>query len=115
MKSIDLAGYKKSYMTVKLPESNTIHVDTPSKDLYSEMMSLAPDLTKLNSGLTKDEALEMFTALYTLVSSILSRNREKVVITVEYLDDHFDTDTILTIFNSYLDFVAEVAVSRSKN
>lgn len=121
MKTLDLAGYKKVYLTVTLPVYDTIHVETPSKELYSEMIALSPEFNRINDGFNsgsetaRADAISMFNGLYGLVASILSRNLEKVTVSVEYLDEHFDADTVLKIFASYLDFTTETANARIKN
>lgn len=112
MNSLDFTKMKKKYLTVTLADEKEtkLSIGMPTKKIMDELINLKSALESFETDNTNTEALD---DLYFACSKIMSRNREGVKITKEFLEDLFDVEDVITIFQAYMSFIGEM--SESKN
>ena len=105
-KSLNFNTVKKQYLTITLPDKDqtTLMVATPTKSVMAELITMGEALEELKSG----ENLEIMDKLYDYCARLLSCNKTNTKITKKDLEDVFDIEDLILLFNAYTDFVTEV-------
>lgn len=108
-KTLDFNKFKKNYLTIILPdeEQTKIQVMTPTKQLLTELSTILPEMS---GGMPTEEDLN---GLYAFCAQLMSRNKAAKVITGEQLAECLDFEDIIAFFETYTDFVNEVASSKN--
>lgn len=106
-KTLNFNNMKKQYLTVTLADEKktTLMISTPTKGVMDELLMLQESLEALTENNTDMNAID---DLYTACAKIMSRNKGGIVITKEYLENLFDFEDIVILFNAYMDFINEV-------
>lgn len=110
-KALNFNTVKKNYWTVTLPDEKqtTLMIGTPTKALIGELMTLQETIEDMRDDINDETMGE----LYRICAKILSRNKTNTKITVDDIEDVFDFEDIVILFDAYTSFVSEVC--RSKN
>ena len=106
-KPLNFNNVKKQYLTVTLADEKktTLMIGTPTKAIMDDLVLLQSSLEAIN----EDEAnVEATDDLYNACAKVMSRNKGGIKITKEYLEELFDFEDIVILFNAYMDFVSEV-------
>ena len=108
--AINFNHVTKRYLTVTFADVNNtvITVSTPTKALFQDLIELAR-----NIGTRAENNLETIDELYIVCAKIMSRNKEGVEITKEFMEENMDFEDIITFFKAYMAFVREI--SKLKN
>lgn len=107
---INFNNVTKRYLTVTFADAKntTITVGTPTKALFRALVDLA---NNVRAG--AENNLETIDELYSVCSKIMSRNREGVEITKEFMEENMDFEDVITFFKAYIAFIREI--SKLKN
>ena len=110
MALLDFNKTRKKYLTIVLPDKakTRIQVLTPSKAQLTELSTLLPDAS--GNVLPSEEDLA---ALYEFSAGLMSRNKTGAVITKEQLMDCLDFEDLMQFFETYTNFVVEIASSKN--
>lgn len=100
-KALNFNNVSKKYWNVTLTDGTVLLVGTPTKAIFDRLSGIKDDLGNLG-----DE--DSLGALYDVCALVLSRNKTGKVITKEYLEEIFDIEDIIILFNSYVGFVNEI-------
>ena len=73
---------------------------TPTKNLVNKMKNISNDDVEEND-------------LYELTAKVLSRNKENIHITADQLNDCLDFEDLIIFFNSYIEYVDELASQKN--
>ena len=100
----------KRYLTVTFADAkNTvITVCTPTKALFQELVELAKNIRS-----NTETSLDAIDDLYIVCAKIMSRNKERVEITKEFMEENMDFEDVVTFFKGYMAFVKDI--SKLKN
>jgi Zn-dependent alcohol dehydrogenase len=112
MKPLNFTKLKKSYFSITFNDENqtTILVACPTKKMVDDLIAFEESLKAVNDGeLTGDATGE----LYATCAKLLSRNKTGKAITKEFLEETLDIEDINTVYNSYMEFVIEIANSKN--
>lgn len=111
-KTLDFSIRKKQHLTVVLPDENntTLLVTMPNKKLFDEIMASQQLLTKANQEELDNSSID---ELYGLCSKILSRNKANIQVDVKLLEDNFDFEDVVVLFQSYVGFISEVTSTKN--
>lgn len=104
--NLDLRKSVKQYMKLTLIDGKELEICKPSKAIFNMFRPLSESFNALSSGdLSETDSWDMLDTIYEACSKIMSHNRKREVISVEYLENTLDTDDLKEIFNYYLAFV----------
>lgn len=108
-KTLDFNKTKKNYLTIILPdeEKTRLQVLTPTKRLLAELTNILPDVT---DDMPNEEDLN---GLYEFCARLMSRNKAGVKITGEQLAECLDFEDVIAFFETFTDFINEVAGSKN--
>ena len=108
-KTLDFNKTKKNYLTIVLPdeEKTRLQVLTPTKRLLAELTNILPDVT---DDMPNEEDLN---GLYEFCARLMSRNKAGVKITGEQLAECLDFEDVIAFFETFTDFINEVAGSKN--
>lgn len=102
-KYFDFGKLKRSFYNTKLYDGTTLIVEMPKKRTFEKMQEVA----ETNKD---DNSIEAYNKLLELMAEILSNNRNKKKITVEYLEKvGYTIEDIVTYISNYTDFVNSIA------
>jgi hypothetical protein len=102
-KALNFNNVSKKYWNVTLTDGTVLLVGTPTKAIFDKLIAIKDDLGDEDS----------LGALYGVCALVLSRNKAGKVITKEYLEEIFDIEDIIILFNSYVGFVNEIRNSKN--
>lgn len=93
---------KRQFLTVTLPdeEQTKLLVKMPSKGLLDKVLALQENIEEMN----KDNISQ----IYEVTAEILNRNVGNKKITAEKLGELLDFEDLFILFNTYVEFIAEV-------
>lgn len=104
--NLDLRKSQKQYMILTLGDGNKIEICKPSKAIFDLIKPLTQSFNDLNeSDLSETDSWDLLDTIYELCSKIMSHNRERKEISVEYLENTLDTEDLQLFFESYMAFV----------
>ena len=108
--AINFNNVTKRYLPVTFADAkNTvITICTPIKALFQELVELAKNIRS-----SKETNLDAIDDLYIVCAKIMSRNKEGVEITKEFMEENMDFEDVITFFKAYMGFVKEI--SKLKN
>ena len=108
--AINFNNVTKRYLTVTFADANNtvVTVGTPTKALFQDLVELAKNI---RAG--AENNLATLDDLYIVCAKIMSRNKEGVEITKEFMEENMDFEDIITFFKEYMSFVREI--SKLKN
>lgn len=119
---IDYTQTKIEFLPVKLEKYGLIHVTTPTKAAFDELMNYAPKLVALENldptapiESIGESGIEAVQGLYNTVALLMSRNKENVVIVPNELSDILALDQAIDFLNQYAAFVNQIKAAREKN
>lgn len=99
----DFGKLKRSFYNTKLYDGTTLIVEMPKKRTFEKMQEVA----ETNKD---DNSIEAYNKLLELMAEILSNNRNKKKITVEYLEKvGYTIEDIVTYISNYTDFVNSIS------
>lgn len=103
MASIDFNTINKQCLTVTLNDEykTTLSIYNPTKKLLSEIIAI--DSLVRESGENGEKDIE---ALYEVCAKILSRNKNRKIITKDLLEEIFDTEDIIILLKTYMEFIS---------
>ncbi len=102
-KYFDFGKLKRSFYNTKLYDGTTLIVEMPKKRTFEKMQEVA----ETNKD---DNSIEAYNKLLELMAEILSNNRNKKKITVEYLEEAgYTIEDIVAYISNYTDFVNSIA------
>lgn len=116
MKTLSLKHDKLASMPVELDEFDLIHVLTPTKGVFEELMRVVP-VTQNLAGQTLDPeaATAAINDIYNVCAHILSRNMEHKDITPEDVERVLTVSDIIVFIEAYVEFITEEAKKNEKN
>jgi hypothetical protein len=103
---LDFTATQKKFLTIKLIDENTIFVRMPNKQVFDSLNKLRDTITTLTVN-----DMESVNDIYSFMATILSNNKQGKEITSEYIGTLLDIEDIITLFNSYMEFVNGVTES----
>lgn len=110
----DLTMFRKDAILWRIgPESEPLelHVLPPTKEVHDALTEMADIVDKAIGGVPDERSLMDF---YPAVARLLSNNRERREVTVEYLDSiGFDLMDLSVVVSDYILFLD--ALSKAKN
>lgn len=106
--SLNFKTRKKDFLTVTFPDDTVIMVGTPTKGIFSALTTMQNELRDVDD--TSDESLD---SLYDACAVVMSRNKTGREITREYLENILDFEDIIVFFNSYMEFIGNLANSKN--
>lgn len=103
--TINFNNATKRYLTVTFADANNtvITVGTPTKALFQDLVGLA---RSISAG--AENNLGAIDELYIVCAKIMSRNKEGVEITKDFMEENMDFEDIITFFKGYMAFVREI-------
>lgn len=112
MKPLDFNKVKKTYLSVTLADekNTTIMIGTPTKAIMDDLAVLQSVIDSISED---DADIDATNDLYSACAKVMSRNKGKIKITKEYLEEIFDFEDIIIFFNAYMDFVTEVTSAKN--
>ena len=111
-KSLNFNTVKKHYLTITLADENktTLMICTPTKALMNTIITLQESITAVDTS-TAD--MNTLNEMYKACALLMSRNKGGIKITKEQLEEIFDYEDISLFFNTYVDFITEIANSKN--
>ena len=93
-------------LTLMDDEQTTLHINTPSMDMFKELQAVATELSMLD-----DDDPETESMAYDFTARLLSCNRERITITPEELRGKYnmDLDSLLLVYEGYMGFLNDIA------
>ena len=103
-KVLNLAGFKKSYFTVTLPDPDgrQVTIGTPKKKEINF-------LTGLKDIIDGGDTMKSLEVMYQAVQIILNGNLNGFRFSLEEVEALFDYETIIVFIEAYMTFVSELA------
>lgn len=104
-KPLDFTKMKKKYLTVTLADKNStvLMIGSPTKAIMDDLQALEELI-----GDTGDDNTEITEGLFDACARVMSRNKDNIEITKDFLSEIFDFEDIVIFFNAYMEFVKEV-------
>lgn len=100
-KLFDFNKIKRSYMTVKLRDGKTLVVRMPEKRVFEKMQDMS-ELDDENNG-------DAYRYLLELVAEILSNNKNKEMVTAQYLEEEgYDIEELTAFLEEYGEFTNQL-------
>lgn len=100
-KIFDFNKTKRSYMTVKLRDGKTLVVRMPEKRVFERMQDMS-ELDDENNG-------DAYRYLLELVAEILSNNKNKEMVTAQYLEEEgYDIEELTAFLEEYGEFTNQL-------
>lgn len=104
--SLDLRKSVKQYMILTLIDGKQIEICKPSKAIFNMFKPLSESFNELSSeNLSETDSWDLLDTIYDICSKIMSHNRKREIISVEYLENTLDIDDLKLFFESYMAFV----------
>lgn len=105
-KVLNFNTVKKQFMTVILPDADktTLFIGMPTKKLMDTLMSL--------KNLESESHIDMGD-LFNLCAQIMSRNKARIEVTKDQLEDIFDFEDLVIFVKGYTEFIK--TISSQKN
>ncbi len=95
---LDYTKTQKKTFPIKFMNGTTVLVTMPKKKTFEKMASLS-------SADTENLTPETIGDLYSIAAEILSCNMQKKSFTAEDVDEMFDIEDVIMLFNEYMGFV----------
>ncbi len=110
-KTLDFSIRKKQHLVVILPDDDKtkLLVTMPNKKLFDDIVSTQRIISVNEEELDGDSIEELF----ALCANILSRNKNKIMVSPELLEEYFDFEDIVVLFTSYVSFISEVTNTKN--
>ena len=108
-RTLDFNKVKKQYLTVTLADEKetTLIIGTPTKAVMNDVLALQEALDGYDGeGTMSADAMD---DLYRACARCMSRNKQGVHISPEFLEEIFDFEDIIIFFNAYVDFIGDIA------
>lgn len=110
---LNFRNVKKTFLTVTLADAEisetgvdtVLFIGMPTKAIMDDVTALHEALDTVREDENNAEALE---DLYAACAKAMSRNKNRVRITPEYLAEIFDVEDVIIFFNAYVDFVRTI-------
>lgn len=116
MKTLNLTHDKLACFPVELDEFGLIHVLTPTKGIFEELVRIVPTTQNLTGKkVDADTATAILTDVYNVCSTILSRNMEKTVIAPNDVERILSISDVIVFIEAYISFVTDAAKTNEKN
>ena len=118
MNTLNLRHENTPTMPVELDEIGLVHVLTPTKGLFDELMRIIPKSQILIEGdenLDAEAAATAIDEMYKVCAHMLSRNKELKTITPEDVGRLLLISDIIVFFQAYTEFIGEAAKVNEKN
>lgn len=101
MKSLNFNSIEKKFLTVTLndEENTTLLIMSPTKKVLDSLMKM--------QGITDSKGIadEQIDSLYEACATIMSRNKGKVNISKDKLENIFDIEDLVIFFKEYMSFI----------
>lgn len=102
-RSFDFGKFKRSFYTTKLKDGKTLVVEMPKKRTF-EKMQIINDI-----DVEEAKSDEVYEQMQALLAEILSNNRNREIITKEYIEqEEYDIEEIIAYINDYAGFVNSI-------
>lgn len=98
----DMSNLTKRYYSFKFEDGRTIDVEPPKLKVLKKIANFSKLSTA--SELTEDD----ISSLSLAISLALSKNKQNLNITPEYIEDHFNLDTMFSFLTDYFNWVSEI-------
>jgi len=116
MKTLRLTHDKLACFPVELDEFGEIHVLTPTKGIFSELVRVVPATQNLAGKKIDPEVAEKtLSDIYGVCSKILSRNIEHKLISPEDVERVLMISDIIVFIEAYVNFITDTAKANEKN
>ena len=116
MKTLRLTHDKLECLPVELDEFGEIHILTPTKGVFSELVRIVPATQALAGKKIDPEIAEQtLSDIYTVCANILSRNLEHKILSAEDVERVLMISDIIVFIQAYVDFITETAKAHEKN
>lgn len=104
--SLDFRKAVKQYMKLTLIDGKEIEICKPSKAIFNLFKTLSESFKALESAeISETDSWDLLDTIYEICSKIMSHNRKREDISVEYLENTLDVDDLKLFFESYMAFV----------
>lgn len=118
MNTLNLKHDNTPTMPVELDEIGLIHVLTPTKGLFDELMRIIPKSQILIDGeenLDAEAAATAIDDMYKACAHMLSRNKEMKMVSPEDVGRLLMISDLIVFFQAYTEFIGEATEVNSKN
>lgn len=115
-KTLDFNTYKKSYLTVILPdkEKTTLFVTSPTLQMKKAVVSLVERIESLKDLSTYELAKTDITdEIYELSAILLNKNQNGIEITKDYIQTILDDEDVNVFLYEYLHYL--MGIENEKN
>ena len=103
----DMTNLTTRYYNVKLKDGKQIDLEPPKLKVLRKISKLAKSV---NSTDLSEEDIEN---LSEAIALSLSKNKQQIKFTVEYVEDLFDVDEMYDFLNRYFTWVGEIQNSKN--
>jgi hypothetical protein len=102
-------------MTVKLNDidETVLVINTPTKAVFDVLFECFGKLNEIDTINDPETIKESLGELYEACAMAMSHNKNRKHITAADLEKMFDFEDLLLFFNTYMDFVGEVASTKN--
>lgn len=94
---LDMSKIKKRYFDIKLPNGLFLSVEPPKVKTLRQM-----------SAIKAEDNEEAVKNMSELLVTVLKKNRQNRKIDIELIENTFDVDDIVTIFEAYVGWVSDI-------
>lgn len=108
-KPLNLNKIKKKTITVTLPDEKetTLIIGTPTKSIMDEFIALQETIDE------SENQAEVMDELYDVCAKIMSRNKQNIEITKEFVSDNMDFEDVIVFIKTYSEFIQEVSAGKN--
>ena len=93
--NLDLRKSVKQYMKLTLIDGRVIEICKPSKAIFNTFKQLSHAFGELeNSDISETDTWDLMDTIYEICSKIMSHNRKREEIGVDYLENILDIDDL---------------------
>lgn len=109
MSNLNFNSVKKKHLTVTLndEENTTLLIMSPTKRIMDSLVSIENLIRSSEDVDTDDNEQidEQIDELYQLCTSIMNRNKGKIKISKNQLEEFFDIEDIMIFLKAYMSFI----------
>lgn len=111
---LDLTQFIEQYLTLKLPDGDTIKIKKPTERLKIKLMACVEEQIQLQAMGVKGEEVDesrqikYIDMLEDLILAILNNNRDRMVFDLDYVQSYFgEVEMINALLLAYRSFIEE--------
>ena len=116
MKTLNLKHDKLACMPVEFDEIGLLHILTPTKGLFEELMRVIPATQGLaGAQIDAETAASALNDIYRVCAHIISRNTERKAVSPEDVERLLMISDIIVFIEAYVSFITDTTKTNEKN